>query len=231
MESELTKVAAFLSYGDGDGYGDGYGYGSGYGSGDGDGDGYGYGSGYGDGDGDGDGDGSGYGDGYGDGSGYGDGYGLKTINGEAVYEIDGVPTVLRHIRGEIAKGGIVKRDLSIEPCFVVKRGDLFAHGETLKTAMEALREKLFEDMSEEDRIRAFVEAHAWGREYPDTDFFDWHHRLTGSCEMGRRQFAAERGLDKLDGKRTVAEFIDLTRNAYGGDVIRRLEEAYQQKGG
>ena len=231
MENEVTKVAAFLS--SGSGYGDGYGSGSG----DGYGDGYGYGSGdgYGDGSGDGYGDGSGdgYGYGYGDGSGYGygdgSGYGLKTINGEDVYRIDGVPTILRRIRDNIAKGAIVNKDLTLEDCFVAKQGDLFAHGKTLQAAMEALRDKLFEDMPEEERIAAFMDAHEWGVEYPDTDFFDWHHRLTGSCEMGRRQFAAEHGLEALDGKRTVESFIELTRNAYGGDVIRRLEQAYAER--
>ena len=92
--------------------------------------------------------------------------------------------------------------------------------------MEALRDKLFEDMPEADRIRGFVEAHEWGKTYPDTDFFAWHHRLTGSCEMGRRAFAKDHGLDALDGSRTVESFIDLTKNAYGGDVIRRLANAY-----
>ena len=47
--------------------------------------------------------------------------------------------------------------------------------------------------------------------------------------MGRRQFAAERGLDKLDGKRTVESFIELTRDAYGGSVIRNLEGAYKER--
>ena len=92
--------------------------------------------------------------------------------------------------------------------------------------MDALRDKLFEDMPEEERIAAFLSEHAWGVEYPDSDYFDWHHRLTGSCEMGRRAFAAEHGLAKLDGKRTVEDFIKLTRNAYGGQVIEKLEKAY-----
>lgn len=196
---DVSKIKAFLSV-DGDGYGSGYG------------------SGYGD----------GYGDGSGSGYGDGDGDGLKAINGEAVYNVDGVQTILRRIREGVAKGAILKGDLTLEPCFVVKQGGLFAHGKTLAAAMDALREKLFEDMSEEERIQLFVETHAWGVEYPDTDFFDWHHRLTGSCEMGRRQFAAEHGLEALDGKRTVESFIELTKNAYGGQVIRRLAEAYAQ---
>ena len=226
-------IRAFLSpgsgygsgYGDGSSSGDGYGSGYGDGSGDGSGSGYGYGSGYGSGS------GSGYGSGSGSGSGDGDGDGIKDFDCMPVHVIDGIPTIITRIRENVARGFILKGDLTLAPCFVAKQDGHFAHGETLHAAMSALRDKLFEDMSEEDRIQAFIDAHDWGVAYPDDDYFDWHHRLTGSCEMGRRQFAAERGLDKLDGKRTVEDFIAFTRNAYGGDVIRRLEEAYQKKGG
>ena len=189
-------------YGSGPGYGsrDGYGYGSGYGSG------YGYGYGY----------------GYGSEDGFGDGSGIpKSINGERIYMIDGVPTIIRHVRGNIAKGVILKNGLQLGDCFVVKQDEHFAHGETLAKAMEALREKLFEDMPEEERIKAFVENHDAEKQYPNMDFFDWHHRLTGSCEMGRRAFAERHNVD-LNGSMTVAEFIRLTENDYGGNVIRKL---------
>lgn len=54
-------------------------------------------------------------------------------------------------------------------------------------------------------------------------FFDWHHRLTGSCNMGRQEFAKEHNIDIENGEMTVAEFIKLTRDSYGGEVIRTLE--------
>ena len=56
-------------------------------------------------------------------------------------------------------------------------------------------------------------------------FYDWHNILTGSCRMGRDQFVKEHGLD-MDAEYTVEYFIKITRNAYGGDVIRQLEERY-----
>ena len=167
--------------------------------------------------------------GSGDGSGYGYGYGdgIKSIDGYTVFQIDDVPTLIYSVRrGSIARGAILLDDLTRKPCFVVKQDGHFAHGKTLREAMTALNDKLFEDMPLEDRIERFMSEHAWGVEYLDSDFFEWHHLLTGSCEMGRREFAAAHGLDKLEGKRTVESFIALTRNAYGGDVIRRLEEEY-----
>ena len=242
----MEAIRQFLSVSIGSGYGDGSGYGngdgSGSGSGSGDGYGYGDGSGYGSGDGSGYGDGagsgygygygSGYGDGYGDGSGYGygdgSGDGIKTINGNAVHMIDKVPTLIDHVHGNIAKGRILSSDLTLNPCYVAKSGDLFAHGETLREAMQALNEKLFEDMPVEERIEAFLKAFPGDGKYPVKAFFDWHNRLTGSCEMGRKAFAQEHEIDVENGEMTVDEFIRLTRNAYGGEVIRELEKAREK---
>ena len=250
MSALDEKVKAFLSVssGSGDGYGDGYGDGSGYGCGDGSGygcgdgygsgcgDGYGDGSGYGCGDGDGSGcgdgygDGSGYGCGDGDGSGYGDGdgsgygYGIRSFNSEPVYAIDGVPTILRHVRGNVAHGVVLNRDLTTTDCYVAKQDNIFAHGETLAKAMEALRDKLFEDMPAEERIAEFLKETEDGRAYPAQYFYDWHHRLTGSCDMGRRQFARDHGIDVDSDTMTLREFLSLTKDAYGGSVIRKAME-------
>ena len=238
MSALDEKVKAFLSVSYGYGYGDGYGSGSGSGDGDGSGSGYGYGDGdgygygYGDGSGYGDGYGSGYGDGYGSGSGSGDGYGsgdgdgygIRSFNSEPVYAIDGVPTILRHVRGNVAHGVILNRDLTTTNCYVAKQDNIFAHGETLAKAMEALRDKLFGDMPVEERIEAFLKETEDGKAYPAQYFYDWHHRLTGSCDMGRRQFARDHGIDVDSDTMTLREFLALTKDAYGGSVIRKAME-------
>ncbi len=41
--------------------------------------------------------------------------------------------------------------------------------------------------------------------------------------MGRQQFAKYHNVD-LKGEMTVEEFITLTKNAFGGDIIKKLEE-------
>ena len=240
MEAMKAAAEKFAEVVTGSGYGDGYGsgYGDGYGSGDGDGDGsgYGYGDGYGSGYGDGDGSGYGYGYGYGYGDGYGsgdgDGYGggIVSFCGQKVYQIDDVPTLIDHVHGNAAKGRILCDDLSTEDCYIAKQGSLFAHGKTLRAAMDALRDKLFEDMPEEERIAEFVKAHEWGKQYPSADYYDWHHRLTGSCDMGRSEFAKRHGYRLTDDELlTVEEFIKLTENSYGGSVIRKLREAYKEE--
>jgi hypothetical protein len=168
------------------------------------------------------GDGSGYGSGYG----YGDG--IKRFNREPVYRIDGVNTLIRSVRGNAAHGAILNGDLTLTPCYIVKQDNVFAHGETLREAMEALREKLFEDMPEDERIDTFLRETDREKAYPTQYFYDWHHRLTGSCDMGRKQFARDHGVDLEHGMMTLTEFLELTKDAYGGDVIRKVISKMQE---
>ena len=214
-------------YGSGYGYGYGYGYGSGYGDGDGSGYGDGYGSGYGDGSGDGYGDGYGYGsgDGYGDGSGYGSGSGdgIKTFNGDKVYIIDDIPTIIKHIHDNVAKGYILNDDFTLTKTFVAKENGKFAHGETLHDAFASLQEKLYDDSTEEERIEAFK------KHFPDftkkvsaKELFYWHHVLTGSCKQGRLSFCINKGIDIEKDSFTIYEFIELTKESYNGDIIKKL---------
>ena len=81
---------------------------------------------------------------------------------------------------------------------------------------------------EEERIEAFVAEHKANTAYPNKDLYDWHHRLTGSCDMGRKAFVADHGLT-MDGETTVEEFIRLTENAYGGSTIKKLRSYYPIK--
>ncbi len=227
--------------GSGDGFGSGYGsgegsgFGSGDGSGEGSGDGFGSGFGSGSGDGDGSGDGSGFGygsgDGSGDGSGFGYGYGdVTSLAGDPVNMVDNVPTIIDHVHGNAAKGRILLSNFTTKDCYVVKNEDgIFAHGDTLREAMNALLEKQFDDMPEEKRIEAFLEAHRDDKKYPAQDLFDWHHRLTGSCMAGRNAFCLNHQIDLENDTFTVDEFINLTRDDYGGCVIRNLEKKRKEE--
>ena len=184
--------------------------------------------------------GSGFGDGDGYGSGYGDGYGyvsgcgygtsrgsdIKSFNGKLVFVIDNVQTIITSIHLNLAKGFILNDDLTLTPCYVAKGDGLFAHGETAAAAQEALRKKAFEAMDTEEAIEKFCEIFKPGERYSGHEFFEWHHYLTGSCEMGRKAFVRNHNLD-LDKLYTVEEFIELTKEDYGGEVIRRVEERYK----
>ena len=231
---EEINILEFISLGSGSGSGlscggGSIGYGRGCGCGCDNNNGCGYGRGCGGGgfddgdDGFGFGDTSGQGSSYDDGNGCGFGSGLKSINGKKVYMVDGIATTISHIHGNTAKGTIVNNDLTETPCYIVKEGKYFAHGKTLAEAHAALQDKLFNKMPIEKRIAKFWTCHERGIKYPTKDFFEWHHKLTGSCLMGRQQFAKDHDID-LDGEMTVEEFIALTKNAFGGDIIKRLEE-------
>lgn len=174
--------------------------------------------------------GGGYGCGFGspDGNGYGWGeyLGVKDINGNIVYMIDEMPTIITSVRNNIAKGFIVKSDLQFEPCYIVEENNQFAHGFTLKDAFMSLQEKLYDDSTEEERIEAFKKQFPeYDVKYDNMDLFVYHHVLTGSCRMGREAFMSNKGLS-LDGKTSVREFVKLTQDAYGGDIIKKLPEAY-----
>ena len=197
------------------------GFGSGNSSGDGSG--YGYGNGSGNGYGFGSGNGSVFG--YGDGS--GDGDGIREFNGKPVYSVDGVQTIIEYIKGAFAHGYILNYDFTLQPCFVVKGYGYFAHGKTLKEARESLLEKVFENMDAEEVIEKFMEKFKKGEKYPGTEFFEWHHYLTGSCLMGRESFVKNHCID-INAFYTVEEFIAICENDYGSEVIKELKDKWRK---
>ena len=220
-------------YGYGSGYGDGSGSGYGFGSGDGYGYGYGSGSGSGYGYGYGSGSGSGYGfgsgDGYGSGSGSGDGYGIKSMNNMKIHIIDGIPTIISKLKNNIAKGFILQQDLALIPCYVIKSGNCFAHGETIHKARESLEIKLFQNMNVDEKIELFIKNFNFNEQYPAKEFYDWHNKLTGSCEMGRTIFCKNNGIDIEKDNMTVKEFIELTEDDFGGSVIKKIKECLKNE--
>lgn len=157
------------------------------------------------------------------------------INGKKVYQIDGVATLIDSIHFNSADsntslfaiGSILQSDLTLQPCYIAKVGNHFAHGDTLRQAFKDAESKELEDMPIEQRIKKFQKA------YPDADvlipareLYDWHHVLTGSCTTGRNNFAHEHGIDIDNDSFTIREFITLTKDSYGSSVIHELAKAY-----
>ena len=135
-------------------------------------------------------------------------------------------TIIKSVRDNIAQGFVLQRDLTLTPCYIVKEQNKFAHGNTLHDAFAALQEKLYDDSTEEERIEAFRKKFPeYDTPYSNRDLFAYHHVLTGSCRMGRESFCKDKGIS-LDCSTTVREFIELTKDSYGSDTIRKLPEAY-----
>ena len=163
------KIGYGCGSGKGTDYGSGYGGGDGYGNGRGCGSGYShyYGLSYACGDGFGSNSGYGYGDGVSNGSGNcdesGEGSGIstmdiKTFNVHIVDYIDSVPTIITNIHNNVASGFIIGFDMTLIPCYVAKAGNSFAHGKTLKDAVEDAQAKEMGEMPIEERIEKFIEV-------------------------------------------------------------------------
>ena len=154
---------------------------------------------------------------------YGCSCNLKTFNGRKVHIIDGIQTIFSQVRGNIAKGYIVQGDLILRKCYVVKQNNLFAHGNTLHDAYQALQEKLYDTSTEEERISAFKDKFQdFDMKYPAKELFSWHHILTGSCRAGREAFCRDHEIDVENDSFTIHEFIRLTKDSYNGEIIQKL---------
>lgn len=223
MEKKLIEEWLKVDNGDASGYG--YGYGNGYGDASGSGYGYGYGSGSGSSYGSGYGDGYGSGNGYGYGNGYGSGYGdgISKYNNHYVFIIDNISTIITSIHGNVAKGFILNKNLTLEKTFVAKGNNKFAHGKTLKEAVADLQKKIFDDLDIEEKIEMFNKQFNRVEKYSGEEFYKWHHILTDSCTAGRDNFVRENNLD-LKKLYTVDEFIKITKDSYGGNIIKKLCE-------
>ena len=201
MEKQITldeQIKQFLAVSDGYGYGSGYGSGAGYG--------------------------------YGDGSGYGSGYllSVKKVGDDNIYNIDNVPTAIDNIKGNVAQGRILKADMTWEPCYIVRIGDSFAHGETIHDAQRDAQQKHMESAPIEERLNMFKDRFPdCDKPVPAKDLFDWHNTLTGSCLMGRKQWCKDHGINVDADTFTVKEFIELTKDSYGGETIRKLIGLYK----
>jgi hypothetical protein len=254
---DVLNIKKWLQVDYSSGDGSGYGYGSSLGSGTGTGHGYGSGSspGYGDSFGFGSGDGTGSGDGYGSGfgsspgsgsgTGHGYGSGAGTIYGDGlgrgilckgvsyfckmpIFNIDGIPTIIKSKLGNIAKGFILQVDFTLKPCYIAKNKKFFAHGETIESAVKALRDKIFKNLDTEETIERFISEFNNVERIKGTVLFEWHHYLTGSCLMGRNDFVKRKGLN-LEDEFTVEEFIKLCENDFGSDVIKQLKERWDEE--
>lgn len=185
--------------------------------------------------------GFGFGHGYGSGNDSGCGYGtgaisddnvdsnsnLKKYNKNYIFLIDGVYTIIKSIKGNVAKGYILNQDLTIEKTYIVKGNNMFAHGKNLKEAIQSLQNKIFKYMDVDKKINEFIKTFNKVDKYKGTEFFKWHHLLTGSCLQGRNNFIHNKNLD-INAKYTVNEFLDIVKDAYGWNIIKKLIKYYKE---
>lgn len=157
-------------------------------------------------------------------------YFLSEFEGFKVYMVDHVPTCIESVHISMSLSYAV--GFTIEdywrrcPTIVAKVAGYFAHGDSLREAVQAAQEKLLRNIPIEYRIKAFVELYPDIHQLvPNKKLFDAHHTLTGSCYFGRKQFCKGNGID-LEGSMSVADFIRWTCAEYGDEIIHKLAIAY-----
>jgi len=126
------------------------------------------------------------------------------INGEPHIIADGILSKIIKQRGDVYR--VINYGQS-EQSYLIKQGDVFAHGKTLAEARESLIYKFTErDTSAYDGLTpesemTFAEA------------VTMYRTITGACAEGCQYFV-EQNQDKRKDKYTVAEIIALTQGQY-----------------
>lgn len=163
--------------------------------------------------------------GYGYGSGFSDGSGyviIKKLMGNDVYYVDNIPCVFRSIKNNYAKVDIIdKKTFQIDDkVYLAKYHNYFAHGDTLKSALSAAKDKFYSH-NNFDTLKTILKNKFAKGKLTGKELFKWHNYLTGSCEYGRNLFVKQHNID-LNKRYSLKEFVDICGEDYGGDKIKAL---------
>ncbi len=97
--------------------------------------------------------------------------------------------------------------------YVAQKGNLFAHGETVKQAAHDLRYKLA------DRDTTFCAKWTPESIHPIADVIRAYRVITGACETGTKQFCEGK---TLPSKISIKVAIRITRGAWGSDKFAQF---------
>lgn len=100
-------------------------------------------------------------------------------------------------------------------CFVAQSGEIYAHGDTLESALRDLRFKIAQVNFDLDDLIATIRQRK-------TVTFNDYRLITGACESGLREGLRSRGIDPDTEELPLKDALELCRNGYGGDVFRRV---------
>ena len=98
--------------------------------------------------------------------------------------------------------------------FVIKKGDLFSHGEDLKKAKEDLKYKIGN--------RDTSQFKKWKVDdvKPLDELIQSYRVITGACEFGVKDFCQKQG--KLKSKYKISEVIKMTDGCFGNDKYKEF---------
>ena len=151
---------------------------------------------------------------------------ILTYNGEPVYVVDGIPCVFKTVHDVWAKVDVInKTDFTARAAFIGKCKGFFAHGETLRKALQDAKAKYYQSIdfeAKKEELKALFSRSA-DKKLPVRTLYEWHGMLTGSCRFGRDEFMRTHAL-KDDDRLTLKEFVNLTAAHFGGEKIKELLE-------
>lgn len=151
---------------------------------------------------------------------------VLTYNGEPVYVVDGIPCVFKTVHDVWAKVDVINRkDFTARTAFIGKCKGFFAHGETLRMALQDAKGKYYRSVdfeAKKEELKVLFSRSA-DNKLPVSTLYEWHGMLTGSCRFGRDEFMRTHAL-KDDDRLTLNEFVDLTAAHFGGEKIKELLE-------
>ena len=108
------------------------------------------------------------------------------------------------------KGGEIK---NLPPCFIAEKDGFFAHGETLKSAVEDVNFKYLQKNLNKKELVAQIKKRG-------TVTKNDYRLLTGSCQMGVNMFCKELGID-VD-ELPISKVLELTEGRYGHSTFKEL---------
>lgn len=109
------------------------------------------------------------------------------------------------------KGDVLKVSNYGEELFVIKKGDIYSHGSTIKEAKESLIYKIGKrDKSAYDK---FTLENVLSKE----EAIKMYRVITGACEAGTRHFIEN--LTTVKDEYSVNEIIELTKGQYGNEQL------------
>ena len=97
--------------------------------------------------------------------------------------------------------------------YVVQRGEIFSHGETVKQAVHDLRYKL------SDRDTTKYKGWTLDTPHPIADIIGAYRAITGACETGAKMFCEGK---KIPEKMSVKTAIKATTGAWGADKFAKF---------
>lgn len=97
--------------------------------------------------------------------------------------------------------------------FVIKSGEIFSHGKTLKEAKDSLIYKI------SNRDTSMYKSWKLTDTKKTTDLIKAYRAITGACESETRNFCESR---KLKTKYKISEIIELTKGKYGNEQFKKF---------